>query len=427
MNIADDASRGLDADEILHRDQWIHGPSFLWQEEHRWPVMPEILQVSESSLEIKNTVESFVQVNTTVCGMDRLLERFSSWLKLKKATAWLLRFKQWLLQRSKGTEFTSAVYQKHLTVQELKTAEVQLVKYLQRCHFHEEIDCRKRGEQVKKSSPLYKLDPVLNCLGVLCVGGRLGNAPIPEESKHPMIIPKNHYVGVLISSHYHEVLGHSGREHVLSHMRQKLWLINARTTINKILRKCVHCRRHQGIQSSQQMATLPKERVTPHKPPFTYVGVDCFGPFLVKRGRSLVKRYGCLFTCLTVRAIHIEKLDSMETDSFINALTRFEARRGKPEIIRSDNGTNFKGANQELKQAIRELDQSKIYNSMLDRDIQWIFNPPTASHMGGVRGKGRFARCAKFCLLYLANRMASVMKVSIHYFVKLNLSSIAGQ
>ena len=54
------------------------------------------------------------------------------------------------------------------------------------------------------------------------------------------------------------------------------------------------------------MADLPAERVTPDKPPFTYTGVDFFGPFLVKRGRSEMKIYGCVFTCLASRAVHLE-------------------------------------------------------------------------------------------------------------------------
>jgi len=91
------------------------------------------------------------------------------------------------------------------------------------------------------------------------------------------------------------------------------------------------------------MADLPSERVTPDNPLFSYVGVDCFGPFVVKRRRSQLKRYGCLFTCLTMRTIHIEKLDSLEADSFINAFVRFCAWRGVPEKVRLDNDTNFVG------------------------------------------------------------------------------------
>ena len=90
-------------------------------------------------------------------------------------------------------------------------------------------------------------------------------------------------------------------------------------------------------------------RVQPDKPPFTYVGVDFFGPLFVKQGRSRVKRYGCLFTCLVIQAIHIEIAHSLDVSSFIDALRRFIAHRGRPEEIRSDRGTNFIGAERELK------------------------------------------------------------------------------
>lgn len=132
------------------------------------------------------------------------------------------------------------------------------------------------------------------------------------------------------------------------------------------------------------MAELPADRVTPDKPPFTWVGIDCFGPFHIKRGRSLVKRYGCLFTCLTVRAIHIEIIHSLDTSSFINALQRFISRRGCPERIRSDNGTNFVSAEKELREAIQSWNQLHIRQFLQQKEIEWEFNPPSASHMGGV-------------------------------------------
>ena len=89
------------------------------------------------------------------------------------------------------------------------------------------------------------------------------------------------------------------------------------------------------------MAALPEDRVNPSEPPFSYVGVDCFGPLDVRRGRSTVKRYGVIFTCLSIRAIHIETVHSLDTDSFIGAFRRFIARRGQPLLMRSDNGGNF--------------------------------------------------------------------------------------
>ncbi len=134
----------------------------------------------------------------------------------------------------------------------------------------------------------------------------------------------------------------------------------------------------------QKMADLPAERVSNLQPPFTHVGVDYFGPFNVKVGRSQVKRYGCIFTCMACRAIHLEVAHSMDTDSFVNALQRFIARRGKPVSIKSDNGTNFVGAERELRESIEAWNSSHIEEHLKQQGIKWKFNPPHASHMGGV-------------------------------------------
>ena len=129
---------------------------------------------------------------------------------------------------------------------------------------------------------------------------------------------------------------------------------------------------------------LPPERITPDKPPFTFVDIDCFGPFLVKRGRSQFNRYGVIFTCLTIRAVHIEVIHSMNTDSFADSLRRFIARRGRPEIIRSDNGKNFTSGGNEDRKAILQWNQRNIHEFLVQRNVQWIFNPPKVSHIGGV-------------------------------------------
>lgn len=132
------------------------------------------------------------------------------------------------------------------------------------------------------------------------------------------------------------------------------------------------------------MSDLPTERVTADQPPFTEVGVDFFGPFFVKRGRAEVKRYGCIFTCLSTRAIHIEITHSLDTSSFINALRRFIARRGNPAKIRSDNGTNFVSGEKEIRLAIKAWNHNQIHEFLLQRETQWLFNPPGGSHHGGA-------------------------------------------
>ena len=112
------------------------------------------------------------------------------------------------------------------------------------------------------------------------------------------------------------------------------------------------------------------------------VGVDYFGPIAVKRGRGREKRYGRLLTCLSSRAVHIEVVESLDTDSFISCLQRFIARRGLPELIRSDNGRNFVGAEWELCQGLQAWE--KVEGDLSEKGVWWIFNTLTASHMGGV-------------------------------------------
>ena len=116
-----------------------------------------------------------------------------------------------------------------------------------------------------------------------------------------------------------------------------------------------------------------ENRITSSKPPFTYVGLDCFDPFTVRRGRTTAKRYSVLFTCLAIRAVHIEVLHSMDAESFINALRCFIARRGRPEEIRSDNGGNFMKGERELHEALQEWNQTKIHEFLIQNDVKWIF------------------------------------------------------
>lgn len=120
------------------------------------------------------------------------------------------------------------------------------------------------------------------------------------------------------------------------------------------------------------MANLPKERLTPEDPPFTSVGVDYFGPLYVKQGRSRVKRYGCVFTCLTTRSVHIEITSSLDTDSFINALRRFISLRENPTSVYSDNGTNFRAGEQEMRTTIDYWNQKAICTYLDGRAARYI-------------------------------------------------------
>ena len=157
------------------------------------------------------------------------------------------------------------------------------------------------------------------------------------------------------------------------------------------------------------MADLPKERVEP-SPPFTYCGLDCFGPFTVKEGRKELKRYGLIITCLALRAVHIEVLDDMTTDAFLNALRCFVAIRGKVRTIICDHGSNFVGAKHELKENLQKLDKKTIVTRMLNLECEFKFNPPSSSHMGGVWE--RQIRSIRSVLMGILDHSASRMDTS---------------
>lgn len=131
------------------------------------------------------------------------------------------------------------------------------------------------------------------------------------------------------------------------------------------------------------VAALPSYRLQPGLPAFAHTGVDYFGPIEVVMLRRRIKRWGCLFTCLNSRAVHMEMAYSLDTDSFISVMSRFESRRGVPASYYSDNGTNFVGAQRELKECLNRLDQTAITGHLIRKGVEWHFNPPSAPHFGG--------------------------------------------
>ncbi|XP_061177765.1 uncharacterized protein LOC133186550 [Saccostrea echinata] len=268
----------------------------------------------------------------------------------------------------------------------LDRAERELVAYEQRQYYANELKILgdKHG-YVKKSSQLSRLDPTgILHKGVIKVGGRLEKLNASFTTKHQMIIPKNSTLTRMIAIDAHRSAGHMGKNATLAVIREKFWIPGISSVLKSLISKCVICRRYQSPPMHQKMANLPSERLETDDPPFTRVDMDYFGPFELKRGRSMVKRYGVIFTCLNTRAVHLEVSFSLDTDSCIDAIRRFIARRGKPKFIRSDNGTNLVGAEKELREAIKTWNVNQIHSHLLQSGIDWMFNPPSASHFGGV-------------------------------------------
>ena len=377
-NPADFTSRGLTVYSEKLR-MWIEGPPFLKEESNNWPVtVPN--SVSNEMLETKKTVLHIELIEETA--MDKLIKHYSEWRRLIRAVSWLIRFTDYYTTM-RGRD--SAVRVGLLTVPELTKAEAVIVKYVQGQVFREELAALTSNNNSFDwgKNRLRKLCPELR-KGLMVIGGRLQLANTSEERKHPIILPRGHIITEIIIRHVHHEEGHAGVSQTLVALRNKYWVVNGGATVKTVLRKCLTCRRLNATSMGQQMAVLPEIRVKDGWYPFQHVGLDYFGPFMVKRGRRLERRYGCIFTCLQCRAIHLELAHSLSTDSFILALMRFVNRRGTPTQLLSDNGSNFIGAARELGEWLKGLDQEKITNHLTDRNIIWKFNPPHASHRGGI-------------------------------------------
>ena len=336
------------------------------------------------------------------------LDRTSSWYQAMKVIALCLRLKSRFQRREfktpgkPGTRSSAEVEKsvQRFTVAELREAEKAIIKCLQYEHFQTELQIlcdlnvtdrvtnrsqvRKRNQGLRKTNSLYKLDPSMDQDGFIRVGGRIRRANVPDDVKHPVIIQRKGHLTELLIKHDHLKVNHMGRGMTHNELRQNgYWVINGSAGVARFISSCVTCRRLRRPTEQQKMACLPEDRLEP-APPFSYCAVDYFGSFIVKERRSEVKRYGVLFTCIGSRSVHLETANSLDSSSFINALSRFMSRSGS---VRSDQGTNFVGAQNELKAALSEMNQDHVQEHLLRNGCEWIafqMNMPLCSHMGGT-------------------------------------------
>ena len=210
-----------------------------------------------------------------------------------------------------------------------------------------------KGNKLTTRCKLISLNPCLK-ENLIRVGGRIANSNLTYDSKHPIILNKNMPITQLIINELHVMYCHAGLRVVMAKLREKYWVISANYLFRKCLNDCLICKKRFKEPVKQLMADLPADRLETDMPPFTNTGINYFGPFLVKCERSTVKRYGVIFTCLTVRAMHLEVARDLSMDAFMLALRCFLARRNQVKLIRSDNGSKFVGAKNKMSAAIKE-------------------------------------------------------------------------
>ncbi|GFX57644.1 integrase catalytic domain-containing protein [Trichonephila clavipes] len=211
------------------------------------------------------------------------------------------------------------------------------------------------------------------------VGGRLQKSKFSYLQKHPIILPAKHYFVNLMVRDSHEKVFHGGVSETLLEIRERFWLIKGRQTVKNILKKCLICKRFSSTSGVQVTAPLPALRVE-QSAPFSVVGIDFGGPLYTKDEN---KHYIVLFTCAVTRALHLELLNNLTTETFLLALRRFISRRGLCSKILTDNAKTLKKSELELKNLWKIISDPTVKAFYASHKIYWQFIMERAPWWGG--------------------------------------------
>ncbi|GBM03007.1 hypothetical protein AVEN_14521-1 [Araneus ventricosus] len=196
-----------------------------------------------------------------------------------------------------------------------------------------------------------------------------------ENFRYPIVLASDHIVVQKMIMHKHKTLSQCGVQTLMFILREEFWILKSRRTIRKAIKTCTVCRRFEAKHPEVQAAPLPEDRLR-DSATFETTGIDLAGPLYLRDGS---KSWVVLYTCAVYRAVHLELVTSLTTDKFLLSLRRFISRRGRPSIIYTDKGSNFKGSNQ----ALNKVDWNKINDDTSVSRIQWKFIPPSSPWWGG--------------------------------------------
>ena len=382
-NPADVASRGENITKLMKNSLWWHGPDWLLQQNCVWKVWNQDMLdkelknsegIYEAELLIGATTSETMKLNTNKTGLLGIdSSRYSSLTKLLRITSLVLRF----INKLKNKVSPNGP----INTAEINHAEELWIKYIQRSHY----DSVFRSIETNKSNNLInQLAVYLDEKGLLRCLGRLDNSDIGYEAKRPLLLPKKDRFTDLIINHNHKGSLHTGVAQTLAKIRQKYWIPHGRSTVKKVLQQCLVCRRWEGgPYQVPPMPPLPSKRVK-ESVPFSYSGIDYFGPLYIKTRPSTQKVWVCLFTCLVTRAVHLELMQDMSTEQFLLGLRRFVASHGTPCEIISDNAPQFKLASDVIEKLWSKiLREADVISYSTHEKINWRFIVELAPWMGG--------------------------------------------
>ncbi|CAB4041245.1 uncharacterized protein LOC110233369 [Paramuricea clavata] len=309
VNIADAGTRGLKLPETTSESTWQCGPEFLYQAESMWPRRPDEGE------------------------------------KAKRVVANVLKFIALTREKVNARKIGST---QSLRDDNLHQAEMILLQQARIESFPHEVEALTNGKPIGKNSRLVKLSPFIDATdGLIRVGGRIQDAPVTYETRHPIVVDGKSEIGRLIINESHHRLSHGPTDYVLSSIRTRYWLVNGRSEIKKYVNNCLYCKKRSRCHLA--WGICPED--------------------------ALHRSY---------LPVHLEVAETLETDAFLDCLTRFANRRGYPKTITSDRGTNFVGAEREMREGWERLGHNRIEQNLTKHGTDWNFHPPNAPHMNGA-------------------------------------------
>jgi hypothetical protein len=350
-NVADMASRGVPIDSL--NDVWWYGPPWVSLTEDHWPSQGELDEAtgvnwSAQSVEDEAAAAASCSAKTVNAADATVLQEsvigikpddVSSFNRLVRVTAWCLRFIDGLrkLRAAKasggdkdqekvtGKTETQGQAHKYLQPEEVKQATFKWVRACQQANF---VDVIRQIRTNGNHSLVKGLGVKEDDRGLLRCHGRLANIEANESTKFPVLLPTKSRITQLIIEECHRKSFHAGTAQTLAALRREYWVPKGRARVSAVIRRCKICRKiGAGCFARPPMPDLPTVRVT-RQHAFENVGLDNFGPIYVKVEGGPEKRWVTMFTCLTVRAVHLELVGDQSAQEFVLAVRRFMARYG---------------------------------------------------------------------------------------------------
>ena len=337
--------------------------------------------------------------------LDRLFIHFS-WNKAVRITAYVLRFVQLTLKdgRSKVPLFRLTArlhsFPPFLTVPELRMATLVFIRSAQKKVFAHQLD---KLDKPKPRSLLAQYNAFKDQFGLLRSTTRLINSKtLPYSATRPIILPKSEVSNKIILDH-HIKNNHAPHSNTAFHLHRWYKIEGGRQTIRKVLHSCprINCARIIPLQ--QTLAPLPASRLDPTGDgegdgegggfyAYQNASLDFCGYFLIKHSCQfeecphppLERIFVALFTCFLTRAVTLECITDLSTESFLQTFIRFISRRGKPNRLYADNGSQIKRGEREIARLYRSIQWNKVGEAAAERGVEFDYSLPYAQFQNGI-------------------------------------------